>query len=137
MRQHGARQGLVDREVQDLVQILAPEFAQVLPHAIEDDDRVIERVTDHRQHRAHDDEAHLEVEVPNEGDGRQDVVERREHGGQAETPLEPDGEIGQGDEEREEDRQERFPLELFPHLRADGLGAEDGVMLGAGSQTTR
>src|SRR3989454_4790498 len=50
-----AGQRLVDREVQDLVQVLPPELAQVLPHAVEDDDRVVERVPHHGQHRAHHD----------------------------------------------------------------------------------
>jgi len=53
-----------------------------------------------------------------------------EHGGQAEAPLEPDGEIDEGDDERKEDRQERFALELAPHLRATASVAEDLVVVG-------
>jgi len=46
-----------------------------------------------------------------------------EHGGQAEAPLEPDGEI-----ERVTMNEKKIArnalLELAPHLRADRLGAE-------------
>src|SRR3989441_8564632 len=57
--ENGARQRLVDREIQDLVQVLAPELTQVLAYAIEDDDRVVERVADHGQDRADDHDHHL------------------------------------------------------------------------------
>src|SRR3989475_618688 len=132
--ENGARQRLVDREIQDLVQVLAPEFAQVLPDAIEDDDRVVERVADHGQDRADDHETHFEVEIPDERDRGEDVVERREHGGEAEAPLEPDGEVNEGDDERKQDREEGLALELAPHLRADRLGAQDLIVLGRRAQ---
>src|SRR5437870_2315614 len=134
VRQHRARQRFVDREVQDLVQVLAPELVQVLANAVEDDDRVVERVADHGQDRAHDHETHLEVEIADERDRGEDVVERREHGGEPEAPLEAEREVDQGDDEREKDRQERLALELAAHLRPDRLGADDGVVLGPGSQ---
>src|SRR6266566_2516806 len=82
-----------------------------------------------------DHETHLEVEIADERDRGEDVVERREHGGEPEAPLEAEREVEQGDDEREKDRQEGLALELAAHLRPDRLGADDGVVLGPGSQT--
>ena len=42
VRQHGARQRFVDRLVEHADQFLPPVLAQILTHAIEDDDRVIQ-----------------------------------------------------------------------------------------------
>ena len=53
-------------------------LVQVLPDPVEDDDRVVERVADHRQQRRHDHQADLELHDADEGDGGQDVVRRGE-----------------------------------------------------------
>src|SRR5256886_6473486 len=89
----------------------------------------------HGQDRAHDHETHLEVEIADERDRREDVVEGRQNGRETEAPLEPEREVDEGDDEREKDRQERLALELAAHFRPDRLGADDGVVLGPGSQT--
>ena len=81
---------------------------QVLADAIEDDDRVVERVTDHGEERRDDGERNLEVHHREERERREDVVRRGEDGGDAEAPLEAEGEVDQRDEERDEDRDDRL-----------------------------
>ena len=85
---------------------------QVLTNAIEDDDRVVERVTDDREERGDDGQRHLEVHHGEERHRREDVVRRRDDRRHAEPPLETEREIDERHEERDEDRGDRLRLEL-------------------------
>ena len=54
MGQHRTRERLVDRAVEGVVKGLFPAFAKILAHTIEDDDGVVQRITEHGQ-QARDD----------------------------------------------------------------------------------
>ena len=49
-----AAQRLVDRDVDDVREVVAAHAAHVLAHAVEDDDRVVHRVAGDRQQRRDD-----------------------------------------------------------------------------------
>src|SRR5262249_54126296 len=93
-------------------------------------DRVVERITDHRQDGGDDGERDLQAHHRKERERREDVVRRRDDGGNAETPLETDRQIDQCDDERDEDRGDRPGLELGADAWADRLGTvyADGVV---------
>ena len=101
VRQHRARQRLVDRAVEHVAQRFLALLLQVLAHAIEDDDRVVERVADHGEERGDDGERDLEAHHREERERRENVVRRRDDGGDAEAPLEADREVDQRDDERD------------------------------------
>ena len=46
------------------IEVVPPVLVEVLPHPVEDDDRVVEGVADHREDRGHDHQAHLEPQPP-------------------------------------------------------------------------
>ena len=73
-------------------------------------------------------QAHFQPHHGNEGERSQDVVGRRDDGGQAEPPLEPDGQVDQHEEERGEYREQRLRAELAAHLRAHRGHLADGVL---------
>ena len=68
-----------------------------------------------------------------ERDRRENVVRRRDDGGDAEAPLEAERQVDQRDEERDEDRRERLGLQLAADARADRLGATPPAPSFAGS----
>ena len=122
MGEDAARERLIDRAVQDLLERLVLVFVQILPDPVEDDDRVVQGVAHHREHRGHHGQAYFQPHDANEHDGRQDVVRGRTDGREPEAPLEAVGEVGQNREKGKEYRQERFLPQLPTHLGADRLG---------------
>ena len=122
-RNDGAAEGLVDRDVDDLLQAVAPHAAHVLAHAVEDDDGVVGRVAGDRQDRG--DHVQREV-VPEEGQERQrhqQVVYGRDHGADGEAELEPHGDVDQDAAEREHGGERPLPRQLLADTRTDDLGA--------------
>ena len=118
-------EGLIDRDVDDLRQVVAPHAAHVLAHAVEDDDRVVDRVAGDREEAGDDVERHV---VAKEGEKRerdQEVVQRRRDGSDREADLESQGDVGQDAREREDRRQDPLALELLADDRPDDLGADD------------
>ena len=125
MREHRARQCLVDRAIQHLVQRLGARLLQVLAHAIEDDDRIVERIADDREQRGHDRERDLQAHDREERERAEEIVERRQNGREAEAPLEAEGEVEQRDEERDDDGDDGVATQLIADAGADDLGAHD------------
>src|SRR5688572_2370458 len=125
--QYGARERVVDGAVQDAREALVLRLVQVLAHAVEDDDGVVERISDDREKGRDDEEADLDAQDGDERDGRQDVVGGRRDRGDAEAPLEPNRQIREHGEEREEDGEKRLLAELVADLGADGFRLPYGV----------
>src|SRR5215213_7316470 len=119
MRENTSGQGLIDRTIQDLLERLVLVLMQVLPHSIEDDDRIVQGVANHREYSRNDRETHFKLHDPDEDDGRQDVMSRGADRRQSETPLETVREIRKHREEREENGEKRFLPQLATDLRAD------------------
>ena len=114
VREHRPRKRLVDRAVQHLTQRLLPLLLEVLAYAIEDDDRIVERVPDHREEGRHDRERDLQAHDRQEGEGAQQIMSGREHRSHAEAPLEADRKVDQRDEQRDEDPITAFRLNSSP-----------------------
>ncbi len=118
MRKYRARQCLVDAAVERVVQRLLASLPQIFAHAVEDDDRVVQRVAEHGEQCGHDGQRDFEVHQFQECERREDVVRRRDDGGQSEAPLEPNREVDKRDGEREQDRDDGISAQLI----ADGRG---------------
>ena len=110
MGQDRARERLIDRAVERLVEGLFPPLPQVLTHAIEDDDRVVQRITEHGEQARHNGERDLEVHQLQERDRREDVVARCYNCRRGESPLEANREVDECNQEREKYRDDRAPL---------------------------
>src|SRR6185503_1388102 len=121
MRQHRARQRFVDRAVQYVAQRFLALFLQVFAHAIEDDDRVIQRIADDGEDRRDDGQRDLEPQHGEERHGGENVVRRGDDRGDAEAPLEAERQIDQRDDERDEDGGDRLVAQLVAHARTDRL----------------
>ena len=104
MSQNRSWQRFVDRPVEGVVQRLLPLLAKVFAHAVEDDDRVVERVSDDGQNRGDDRQRNLEVHQLDERQGREDVMACREKSRNGETPLEPDCQVDSRDKEGKQHR---------------------------------
>ena len=91
-----AAEGLVDRLVDDVVQRIAPHRAQVLAHAIEDDDRVVRGIARDRQDRRDDVQAHVVPEERQERERDEQIVDRRDDRADAKADLEAHADINRG-----------------------------------------
>ena len=89
-RDDGPRERLVEARVDHRVERIAAAGALVLPDAIEDDDHVVHRVADHRQHRGDDVQRHLVAEEHQERERDEHVVEGRHDRAQREAHAEPE-----------------------------------------------
>ena len=117
-------QRLVDAQVHDLVERLAAQQPRVLADAVEDDDRVVHRVADDRQHRRHDVQRQLVVEEREHREHDEDVVEGRDDRADREDEPESEGDVGRQAEDREERRVDALLLQVGADDRADDLGAD-------------
>ena len=125
MSHHGARQRLVDRAIERLVEGFLSSLSQVFTHAIEDDDRVVQRVTDDGKNRRDYRERYLEVHDLEERQSRDDVVRGRNQRRKSKTPLEADCQVHSRDKEREKHGNDCIPRELVADSRSHSLGPDD------------
>src|SRR5438105_9524990 len=72
-----------------------------------------------------------------EGNRGDDVMRGGDYGGEPEAPLEAHRQIDQRDDEAEEDRHQRLPLQFATHLRTDRLPPLDAVLPGPGALVER
>ena len=84
-----------------------PHQRDVLPDPVEDDDRVVDRVAEHGQHRGDRRVRHLPPEQRVDADRDHDVVQQRDDHRPRELEVEPDREVEDDQEQREEDRDDR------------------------------
>ena len=99
---------LVDRRVDDVGHRVAAHRAQVLADPVEDHDRVVGRVAGHRQDGGDDVQRQVVLEEGEERERDEQVVNRRDDRADAEAELEPEGEIREDADERQDGR--RQPL---------------------------
>src|SRR5687768_7989332 len=129
--QGGTRQGFVDRTIEQLDQIdvLTRRFLEVFANAVENDDCVIERITDDGEHRGYRSQRYFH---PEDGDDKQRnrrIVNGCDDGGQAEAPLESDRQVNERRDKRHEYSNQRLSLQFGPDLRTYRFGAYDGEVL--------
>ena len=104
MRQDRSRKGFIDCAIQCLIQRFLPAFSQIFTNTVEDDDRVVERVTDNREDSSHNRERHFEMHDLEERERRENIVAGGDQRGKRESPLESDHEIDLGHKERQKHR---------------------------------
>src|SRR5690606_3082026 len=105
-RQHRPRERLVDRTVDQRNDLLTPpRRLQILADPIEDNDRVVQRVTQDRQHGGDGRQRNLEPEDRQDPERDEHIVSGRDDRSHAETPFEAERQIDQRHREREEDRE--------------------------------
>ena len=131
MRKNRSRQRLVDCAIERLVQRLLAALAQILTNAIEDDDRVVQRVTDNGKNCSDDGERDLEVHKLEERKRRENVVARCDQRRQRKTPLEANCEVHGRYKEREKHRDDCITCELVTDSWTDSLGAHQAILIRA------
>ena len=93
-----------------------------LADAVEDDDGVVDRQTDDRHRGRQEDAVDRLLQPGEEADHEDHVVRHREHRGDAEGPLEADGEVEQLGQERDAEGDERVVAQLVAERGADASG---------------
>ena len=114
-----ARQRLVDAEVDDLFERLAPHRAQVLAHAVEDHDRVVHRIAGNRQQRGDDVQRQVVAEERQKRERDEDVVERRGDRADGEREPEADADVDGDRQNRRQRRVDAATLQIGADDRAD------------------
>ena len=102
----------------------APHERDVLPDAVEDDDRVVDRVAEHGQHRRHRGGRHLPAEQGVDADGDDDVVGEGDDRRHRELPLEAQRDVADDEEQRDDDREQGALRDLAAEARGHVLDAE-------------
>ena len=82
--------------------------AQVLAHAIEDDDRVVGRKAGDGQQRRNHVERQVVAEKSEEREGDQQVVQRRDHGADREAQLKAERDVAENPDHRQDRRPDRL-----------------------------
>jgi len=94
-------------------------------HAVEHNDRVIDRITRDGQKRGHDQKVDLAARNDREPEGHEDVMQERDDArGREPEVLEPDAHINEDARQREEDRPQRALAQGLPYDRPDLLDTE-------------
>src|SRR5919107_1179111 len=96
----------------------------VLPYPVEDDDRIVQGVTQNRQDRDHRHEVHLAPDQSVEAYRDEDVVQESDHRCEGEGELEAEGDKDDDDEERHPYGLQGLPPDLATKRRADARGAD-------------
>ena len=119
----GARDHAGDRAVDHLARARLAHLAEVLPYPVEDDHRLVHRVTEHRQHRGEHGQGELPLEEGEKAEDDHHVVQVGDDAGEAEAPLEAHPQV-QHDADRGDEQRKRAVLdELLADLRTDELHA--------------
>ena len=119
----GARQRLVDRDVEQLVQLHALVLAQVLADAVGHDHGVVHRVAEDSQQRRDDRQSNSSRSSENKPDGQEHVVEQRDHGADGELPFEAEPDVDDDGEDEANDGDDAGAPQLARHRRPDHLDA--------------
>ena len=125
-RGRGQRPGqhLGHRAVDDLRERGARHPRDVLAHAVEHDDRVVQRVAQDRQQRGHGRCRHLPAGQRVHAAGDQQVVHQGDQDGDRELPLEPQRHVGGDHQQRGDDRDHRAVGDRLAERRSDRGGVE-------------
>ena len=119
----GTAEGLVDRHVDHVIQLVPPHRPEVLADPVEDDDRVVGGEAGDRQNRRDDVQAHVIAEERQERQRDEQVVNRGDHRAHAEAQLEPRAQVDQQADEREHRGVQTLGFELTAHRGADNFRA--------------
>ena len=98
-------QRLVDTVVHDRRKIVAPADFQIFADAVEDNNRVVHRITDKRQQRRNNREVDLAVKQRKQTKRHQRVVKNRKNRRRAINPFKPERDINQDATQRVKGRQ--------------------------------
>ena len=117
--QQRAGQGRVDALVDHgRVEAPAAQLAR-LADAVEDHDRVVDRIAQHRQQRGDARHGQLAAEQAVDAQGDQHVVQQADHRADRERELEADRDVDDHADQREADGDQSAALQLLADLRAD------------------
>ena len=130
----GARQGLVDGDVEHVRAGALAQLAEVLADAVVHHDGVVQRVADHRQDRRQHRQVELHPGQREEAEGQDHVVLQRDDGAEGEAVLEAQRHVDQDQRQRVQHRQPAVVAQLLAHLRPHVL---DPMQPHAGQRTQR
>ena len=114
---------MIDRAVEQIEQRHLLELAQVLAHPVEDDDGVVDGIAGDHQDRRQGREIELDLGQRIEADGRDDVVQKRDQGGDTELPFEAEPDVDADHQQRQSGGERAVTFQLAAHLRTDEFGA--------------
>lgn len=124
------RQRLIDTAVDELVDVAAAAEVQleVLADAVEDDDRIVDRVTDDGQQCCDERGINLALRQREDREHDEDIVDEREDGGDAKAQLKAVGDVEDNQCPRDDECQDGIRDELTANRRADFLLTQDFVV---------
>ena len=96
---------------------------EVLAHAVEDDHRLVDRVTEHREHRRQHRQRKLPAEDREHADHQDHVVQIGDDRGDRELPLEAEGEVDHDADDDQQQCERAVVREFLADRRADELHA--------------
>ena len=99
--------------------IVAPAQLQVFPDAVENDNRVIHRITHQRQQRRNHRQVDFAVEKRKQPQSHQRVVKHRKNSGCAINPLKAKCDIDQHSTQRIQRGEYCLALQIIPDFRSD------------------
>ena len=117
-RHQGAGEGLIERPVHDFLSAPPAHPPEVLPNPVEHHDGVVERVSDNREHRREDREIELQSQHGKEAKRDQHIVHERGDGAEREAVFEPQPDVDENPEQRNEHGEPAILRQLIPHLGA-------------------
>src|SRR5579859_4151465 len=91
--ENGSRKCLVDGLIHQRSELFFTQQAAVFADAIENDDRVVHRITNQRQERRDNRQRNFEMQQREKAERDQNIVEHGENRGCSENPFESDGNI--------------------------------------------
>ena len=106
------------------------EAPEGLADPVEDDDRLVDRVAEHGEHRGQHRERELPLEEREEAEDDDDVVQVGDDRGDRELPLEAKRQVDHDADDDEGERLRAVLGELVADLRADELAARQPHRLG-------
>src|SRR5690606_9376432 len=124
---HGTRKRLVHRPVQQCRKRFLLELLEILTHAVEHNDLVVERVAEHREQATDNEEGDLEIDVPHQRRCGENVGNGGNERSHTEAPLEAPCEVDERNTKRDEQSDYRTLTKLTPNPRAYSFSTDHRV----------
>src|SRR5471032_2603867 len=110
-----------DRVVDHFLHAGLALLAEVFADPVEDHHRLVDRVTQHRQHRRQHSQRELPLEEGEEAEDDDDVVQVGDDGGDGELPLEAHGQVNHHADDHHHQRVQAVGGQFVADLRADEI----------------
>ena len=116
---------MIDAVVHDGLEIIAPSDLQILSNAVENDNRIVHRVTNQRKQGCDNRQVDLTIENRKETERHQRVVKNGKHRCRTVDPLESKCNVNQNPYKRIKRGKDRLTPQIRPYFRAHRFRIQD------------